>query len=87
VKRKKPTKAQIVKQLREEILAKYPHLKYVKLFRSPEGYPHLIFSTPADDDFDLSLEIASRLNEIQHETGHFVLAGVYTEEDLGVNKD
>ena len=87
MKRKKPTKAQIVKQLREEILAKYPHLKYVKLFRGPDRYPHLIFSTPDDDDFDLSLEIASRLNEIQSETSHFILAGVYTEEDLRINKD
>ena len=67
-------------------LAAY-YLKYVKLFRGPEGYPHLIFSTPDDDDFDLSLEIASRLSEIHRETGHFILAGVYTEKDLGINKD
>jgi hypothetical protein len=35
----------------------------------------------------MSLERILGENEIRRKTGHFILAGVYTEEDLGINKD
>ena len=35
----------------------------------------------------MQLELILDKNEIQRKTGHFLLAEVYTEEDLGINKD
>jgi len=77
---KKPTKSQLVKQLREEILQKYPYLKYERMFWA-EGYPHLLFITPNDDYLEISDVIASRCTDILLETGHYILAGVYPEKE------
>ncbi|MBM3236425.1 hypothetical protein FJZ31_09020 [Candidatus Poribacteria bacterium] len=78
---KKPTKWQLIKQLREEILQKYPHLKYERMFWA-ESYPHLLFTTLNDDYIEISEAIASRCTDILLETGHYILAGVYPEDEL-----
>ena len=80
---KKPTKWQSIKQLREEILRTYPHIKYERMFRA-EGYPHLLFTTPNDDYIEISEEIASRCTDLLLETGHCILAGVYPEKEESV---
>jgi hypothetical protein len=78
---KKPTKRQLIKQLREEILQKYPHLKYKRMFWA-EGYPHLLFTTPNDDYIEISDVVASRCTDILLETGHYILAGVHPENEV-----
>ena len=77
---KKPTKWQMIKQLRQEILRKYPHLRYEKMFWA-EGYPHLLFRTPNDDDMEIGDDMASRCMDILLETGHYILAGVRPEKE------
>ncbi len=77
---KKPTKWQLIKQFREEILQKYPHLTYEKIFWA-EGYPNMLFTTPNDDYMEIGDEIASRVTDILLETGHYILAGVYPEKE------
>jgi len=77
---KKPTKWQLIKQFREEILQKYPYLTYEKIFWA-EGYPNMIFTTPNDDYMEIGDEIASRITDILLETGHYILAGVYPEKE------
>ncbi len=77
---KKPTKWQLIKQFREEILQKYPHLRYEKMFWA-EGYPHILFRTPNDDYMEIGDEIASRITDILLETGHYILAGVRPEKE------
>ncbi len=77
---KKPTKWQMIKQLRQEILQKYPHLRYEKIFWA-EGYPHMLFTTPNDDYIEIGDEMASRCMDILLETGHYILAGVYPEKE------
>ena len=77
---KKPTKRQLMRQFREEILQKYPHLTYERMFWA-EGYPTLLFTTPNDDYIEITGQIASRVTDILLETGHYILAGVYPEKE------
>jgi hypothetical protein len=76
----KPTKAQIVKRFREEILSSYTHLRYVG--RSEiDGYTYMRFTTPYDDDWELTEKIASRVTDILLETGHYIPTGIHQEDE------
>ena len=75
---KQPTKTQIIKQFREEILSAYPHLKYAGKGEI-DGYTCLRFTTPYDDDWELTEKIASRVTNMLLETGHYILAGVHRD--------
>lgn len=74
------TKAQIIKQFREEILNSYPHLKYIGKDRA-DGYTYLRFTTPYDDDWELTEKIASRVTDILLETGHYIIVGVHQKNE------
>ena len=80
---KNPTKAQIIKQFREEILSSYPHLKYIGKDRA-DGYTYLRFMTPYDDDWELTEKIASRVTDILLETGHYIIVGVHQDSEQSV---
>ena len=80
---KKPTKAQIIKQFREEILSSYPHLKYIGRDKA-DSYTYLRFTTPYDDDLELTAKIASRVTDILLETGHYIIAGVHQDSEQPV---
>lgn len=77
---KKPTKTQIIKQFREEILSSYPRLKYIGKDRA-DNYTYLRFTTPYDDDWELTEKIASRVTDILLETGHYIIVGVHQENE------
>jgi len=78
---KKPTKAQTMKRFREMILSEYPYLKYAGTWKA-EGITHLIFTTTNEDELEIEEEIASKLNKVILETGHFFLAGVDAESEV-----